>query len=249
MIIEHDLASDPLPEALPREGSAGAGSVSSAMWDAALGHAGLDDLLASPENRLAVAAASIARAPSSTAASAPDSQLTASGFAQLNKYLNKAWYRSGLPVQVHDDSTQAVYTTLLQAVGRQRFDRLVGDIGHSGIRDTLSRETSEGVSFFRAVDMVKKRAMREKVHQSLDSVDVPAEPARRRGTDAMRAALRDAMDQTLSPREAALINDTMMGKTPAEIALEWGVAPKTVSNEKARVLAKLREALIDHELN
>ena len=34
-----------------------------------------------------------------------------------------------------------------------------------------------------------------------------------------------------------------MGKTPAEIALNWGVAPKTVSNEKARVLHKLRGVL------
>ena len=40
-----------------------------------------------------------------------------------------------------------------------------------------------------------------------------------------------------------------MGKTPAEIALEWGVAPKTVSNEKSRVLQKLRVALVDHEMN
>jgi RNA polymerase sigma factor (sigma-70 family) len=65
----------------------------------------------------------------------------------------------------------------------------------------------------------------------------------------MRAALQDAIDQNLSPREAALIHDTLMGKTPAEIAQQWGVAAKTVSNEKSRVLQKLREALVDHELN
>jgi DNA-binding CsgD family transcriptional regulator len=40
-----------------------------------------------------------------------------------------------------------------------------------------------------------------------------------------------------------------MGKTPAEIADQWGVAPKTVSNEKTRVLQKLRLALADHEMN
>ena len=45
-----------------------------------------------------------------------------------------------------------------------------------------------------------------------------------------------------SVREAALIRDTLMGKSPAEIADEWGVAPKTVSNEKTRVLQKLRLA-------
>jgi DNA-binding CsgD family transcriptional regulator len=41
----------------------------------------------------------------------------------------------------------------------------------------------------------------------------------------------------------------MMGMTPAEIALQWGIAPKTVSNEKARILQKLRTALGNHELN
>jgi DNA-binding CsgD family transcriptional regulator len=35
-----------------------------------------------------------------------------------------------------------------------------------------------------------------------------------------------------------------MGKTPSEIALQWGVAPKTVSNEKTRVIQKLRDALV-----
>ena len=40
-----------------------------------------------------------------------------------------------------------------------------------------------------------------------------------------------------------------MGKTPAEIAQQWGVAPKTVSNEKTRVLQKLRDILASHELN
>ncbi len=53
----------------------------------------------------------------------------------------------------------------------------------------------------------------------------------------------------MNPREAALIEDTLMGKTPAEIAVQWGVAPKTVSNEKTRVIQKLRAALAGHELN
>ena len=42
----------------------------------------------------------------------------------------------------------------------------------------------------------------------------------------LRAALQEAIQHTLSPREAALIQDTLMGKTPAEIAIQWGVAPR-----------------------
>jgi DNA-binding NarL/FixJ family response regulator len=97
--------------------------------------------------------------------------------------------------------------------------------------------------------MVKKRAQREKVHQSLENVDVPAQGGDQRPGAGLRAALQDAISQNLNPREAALIHDTLMGKTPAEIALQWGVAPKTISNEKSRVIQKLREALVDHELN
>jgi RNA polymerase sigma factor (sigma-70 family) len=105
------------------------------------------------------------------------------------------------------------------------------------------------VAFFRAVDMVKKRAQRERVYQSIDTVDVASSSRDQNLTAARRDALREAIAQTLSPREAALIEDTLMGKTPAEIATQWGVAPKTVSNEKSRVIQKLRDALAGHELN
>jgi RNA polymerase sigma factor (sigma-70 family) len=113
----------------------------------------------------------------------------------------------------------------------------------------FSRETSEGLDFFRAVDMVKKRAQRERIHQSLESVDVPSTPREQATSAARRAALQEVIDHALNPREAALIQDTLMGKTPAEIAQQWGVAPKTVSNEKTRVFQKLRDVLADHELN
>jgi RNA polymerase sigma factor (sigma-70 family) len=96
--------------------------------------------------------------------------------------------------------------------------------------------------------MVKKRAQRERIHHSLESVDIAAVESGS-GPATLRDALREAIQQTLSPREAALIKDTLMGKTPAEIADQWGVAPKTVSNEKTRVLQKLRTALADYEMN
>jgi RNA polymerase sigma factor (sigma-70 family) len=249
IVAERDLHPDPLPEPLtPTEGTP-ASAVSSATWDAALGRTRLAELLSDPQTRNPSTAATVTTTASPTVASPPDSQAIASGLTQLNKYLSRTWYRAGIPVQLHDDSSQAVYAALLQTLGRPQFDSLVGDVGNWGIRDVFSRETSDGLAFFRSVDMVKKRAQREKVYQSLDSVDVPSQPGEQGVGTAMRAALQDAIDQTLSPREAALIHDTLMGKTPAEIALQWGVAPKTVSNEKSRVLQKLREALVDHETN
>ncbi len=240
MIAERDLLTDPLQEPRPVGEDGTSTAVSSATWDAALGHARLAEFLSHPE--------AVATATAATPTTTPDSRAISSGLTQLNKYLTRTWYRAGIPAQLHDDSSQAVYATLLQVLGRTQFDSLVGEVGHWGIRDVFSRETSEGVTFFRAVDMVKKRMQREKVHQSLDAIDVPA-PQSDQGRTALRAALQDAIDQNLTPREAALIKDTLMGMTPAEIAHRWGVAAKTVSNEKTRVLQKLREALVDHEMN
>ncbi len=228
----------------------GSHAVSSATWDAALVQTELSDILGSTSGSIGATASSPVVASEPRVAPAPtDTKALTSGLTQLNKYLSRAWYRAGISPQLHDDSSQAVYATLLQKLGRGSFDSLISDVGNWGIKEVFTRETSEGVAFFRAVDMVKKRAQRERIHQSLDSLDV-AGPTNEPGDGASRKqALQEAIEHSLSPREAALIQDTLMGKTPAEIADQWGVAPKTVSNEKTRVLQKLRMALADHEMN
>jgi RNA polymerase sigma factor (sigma-70 family) len=108
----------------------------------------------------------------------------------------------------------------------------------------LSRETADGPDFFRAIDTVKKRAQRERTFQPLDTIDVASAPPGEDARAVRRGALQEVIDRSLTPREASLVHDTLMGKTPAEIASQWGVAPKTVSNEKTRVIQKLREALV-----
>ena len=232
LAAEHNILADPTTGPMPV--LTDQPTFSSAAWDAALVQTHLADLLSGPSS---------ATGPGSATATTSDPAALASGLAQLNKYLSRAWYRAAIPAQIHEDSSQAVYATLLQHLGRDRFDALVSDVGHSGIKDVFTRETNEGLAFFRAVDMVKKQAQRERMHQSLDTVDVPASSVTSEAL-AWREALREAIDHNLSPREASLINDTLMGKTPAEIALHWGVAPKTISNEKTRVLQKLRDVLL-----
>jgi hypothetical protein len=164
----------------------------------------------------------------------------ASGLAQLDRYLSRAWYRAGIAVHMHDDCSQAVYVSLLQTLGRERFDSLVSEIGRAGIRDVLGRETAEGPGFFRVIDTVKKRAQRERRLLSLEAACFSiGDGGRVRHED-----LREAIGRSLNPREAALILATLAGETPAEIAGRWGVAPKTISNEKTRAMRKLREAIV-----
>jgi RNA polymerase sigma factor (sigma-70 family) len=219
-----DVAMVHEPVAAPR-GIPEAPSIPGSTWDAALVASQLDDLFGSGLDQANAA------------------ELSA-GLAQLDRYLARAWYRAGLAPQQHDDCTQAVYTTLLQTFGRDRFDQLLSEVGQFGIRDVLSRETADGPDFFRAIDTVKKRAQRERSFQPLDNVDAaslnkPVGPS----TD-WKNTLQEAILNSLSPREAALIQATLQGETPAEIAQQWGIAPKTVSNEKTRALQKLREVLV-----
>ncbi|MDR3618640.1 MAG: LuxR C-terminal-related transcriptional regulator [Paludisphaera borealis] len=208
-------------------------AVTDHAWDAALHDAGLDGLLSARASSYTAEPSIVPRA---------DAESTASGLLQLNKYLNRSWYRAAIPLQAHEDCSQAVYATLLQQLGRPRFDALLSDVGRGGVKEVFSRETTEGLDFFRAVDMVKKRAQRERVFQSIDSVDVAGSSSDLE-TRSWRDSLQEAIDRSLTAREASLIYETLKGKTPAEIALHWGVAPKTVSNEKTRVIQKLRDVL------
>jgi RNA polymerase sigma factor (sigma-70 family) len=201
-----------------------------ATWDVALLETRLADLLGP------------ARSPA-------DAEAIASGLSQLNRYLSRAWYRAGIPEGRHEDCSQAVYLTLLENLERDRFDTLVGDIGNLGIRDVVNRDTERGPAFFRTVDTVKKRAQRERTYQPLDLYEGLASPGDDEAQGLRREALREAIDGSLTPREADLICATLDGKTPAEIAAEWGVTPKTVSNEKCRVIQKLRELLADGDLD
>lgn len=217
--VPHDLLTLTSPLEAPAPSP-----VSGTAWDTALDQTRLAELLGQPSD-------------------GADSEAISAGIAQLNRYLSRAWYRAGVPAQMHDDCSQAVYMTLLQNLGRQQFDSLMAEIGHSGIRDVLSRETAEGPDFFRAVDTVKKRAQRERSFQPLDTIDVVASSQEDETQLQRRGAIREAIAQSLNPREAALIHATLNGATPAEIASRWGVAPKTVSNEKTRVIQKLRTVL------
>ena len=174
-----------------------------------------------------------------------DTASVGAGLRQLDRYLSRAWARAGIPSSHQEDCTQAVHTAMLEELGRPAFDQMLASVGRDGVPQVLNRETTLGPDFFRAVDMIKKRAVRQRTHLAID--DQP-EPAARTvggdGAEAWRGVLNEAINRSLKPREADVIRATLQGFTPAEIAQQWGVAPKTVSNEKTRALAKLREALV-----
>ena len=217
------LLAHPVAEVIPVDAGVGADIATQEAWDVALGTAEVDDLIG---------------------LGSTDPADVSAGLGQLDRYLARAWSRAGLTSQQFDDCSQAVYASLLQTLGRSRFDSLLGEIGQVGIRDVLSRETADGPDFFRAIDAIKKRAQRERSFQPLDGVDIATTATRLDGPDDdWKSTVQEAIAQTLNPREAAVIQATLQGETPAEIANAWGVASKTVSNEKSRAFQKLRDAL------
>ncbi len=227
----------PLPADVAAPPEAITSTHSHAAWDVALDHAAFVDLIGPAQTD--VSSSDTATFPAQT-----DSQAVESGLGQLHRYLARSWSRAGIPPQQFEDCSQAVYATLLQQFGRDGFDQTLSEIGREGIPTVLNRDTQRGPDFFRAIDMVKKRALRQKTHLALDDqLDLP-EPAGTDGASAdWRGALNDAIARSLNAREADLIQATLQGFSPAEIASRWGVAPKTVSNEKTRALNKLRKAL------
>ncbi|WP_233579067.1 LuxR C-terminal-related transcriptional regulator [Tautonia sociabilis] len=228
---EHGVLPDPVLDA---EATHAIGSpIDSAAWDAALDQALRSEFFPLPESESGSSAA-LAEAPA-------DAEAIRGGLSQLDRYLSRSWARAGLPPQKFDDCTQAVYLTLLKQLGRPGFDGLMAAVGILGIREVFSRDREEGATFFRAIDATKKRAQRERTLRSLDDgLDAP--PSESRDRDACED-LDEAIDLALTPREAELIRATLAGETPAEIADRWGVAPKTVSNEKTRAFQKLRSFL------
>ena len=180
-------------------------------------------------------------APSRPAAPSTDPRAAFdAGLGQLTRYLARAWSRAGVGAGRHDDCTQAVHLGLIEAWGPDRYVDLVGRVGSRGVRATLGRGTSAGLDFLRAVDRVKKRELRARCHLPLDPAT--ADCGDRLGPD--REVLREAVAGLTVPREAELLAATLASDGPAAIAARWGLAAKTVSNEKTRVLNKLRVAML-----
>jgi DNA-binding CsgD family transcriptional regulator len=177
-----------------------------------------------------------------------DTALVRNGLDQMSRYLGRAWARAGIAPQQFDDCTQSVFAALLEDLGTDGFSLLASGVGQHGVRQVLNWESDPGPEFFRAVDRIKKSTQRARVFLPLDAEAAGSDgvalvdPNSAARSDRAEA-LREAIASTLTPREAELIQATIEGRTPAEIAAAWGMAPKTVSNEKSRVFGKLREAL------
>ncbi len=209
-----------------------------ATWDAALDQTVVEDVVGSTEAHCNVL---------HTTSEAQDPSLSA-GFDHLNRYLNHVWKRAGISDQQFEDCTQSVYLNLLERQGPSKFAQVVSEIGTDGIHQALPEGTETRLDFFRALDATKKRVQRSerRISPLEDAERLPANDGSQLSLIEDRQAVDEIAAKLLTPRESDWLRAFLDGRSPAEIAENDGVSAKTVSNVKAQVIAKLRDALADH---
>src|SRR5207245_3824567 len=100
----------------------------------------------------------------------------------------------------------------------------------------LRGEGEEHREFLRAIDAVKKRTQRaRKFTSAVELVADAREPGQRR-LDEDREVLRQAAEELLSPRQQRILQLSMEGWSPNEVAEELSIPVERVSDEKYKAV-------------
>jgi RNA polymerase sigma factor (sigma-70 family) len=151
--------------------------------------------------------------------------------ADMGRYCTTCWRNARLPIDSWSDCTQDVFSRMLERVPTDSWTRV------------LQGEGVERREFLRAIDAVKKRRQRaRKWTGSLDGVADRRE-LHNRSVDAERAAVREAAVELLTPRQQRILEMSCEGWSVQDMAGELNLPPQRVSDEKYKVVQKLRTRL------
>jgi len=175
---------------------------------------------------MALGAALTALGPQAAAVQAKETATRA--VADMGRYCTTCWRNARLPIDSWGDCTQEVFGRLLERVPTHAWDRVLGDEG------------PEHREFIRAIDAVKKRTQRaRKWSYGLDGVADRRE-LHGRTVDDERAAVREAAEEVLTPRQQRILQMTCEGWSVHETAQELKLPAERVSDEKYKAVQKLR---------
>ena len=168
-------------------------------------------------------------------AEAKTTETTGRAVNDMGRYCTTCWRNARLPLDYWNDCTQEVFSRMLERVPTHAWTRVLQDEGE------------ERREFLRAIDAVKKRTQRaRKVSGSLDGVADRRE-LHSRSMDDERAAVRQAAEEVLTPRQQRILQMSCEGWSVHEMAGELRLAPERVSDEKYKAVCKLRAHLRDEE--
>jgi RNA polymerase sigma factor (sigma-70 family) len=141
----------------------------------------------------------------------------------ISRYCTTCWRNARLPADDWSDCTQEVLRRLLERLEPEAWEQV------------LAREGEERKEFIRAIDAVKKRSQRQR--QVAQLVEDPSATTACRDE---RAALQEAADRVLTPRQRQILELTCDGWSVADIASELDTQAQRISDEKYKAITKLR---------
>ena len=162
---------------------------------------------------------------------APAAEVSHRAVSDISRYCTACWRNARLHPDSWNDCTQEVFCRLLERVGPETWDQV------------LQAEGEERRELIRAIDAVKKRSQRARKH--LDSVETL--PDRRdpevRRLEEERAAVRDAAQEVLSPRQYRIVQMSLDGWSVHDVARELRLPAARISDEKYKAVRKLQDYL------
>jgi RNA polymerase sigma factor (sigma-70 family) len=162
---------------------------------------------------------------------APAAEVSHRAVSDISRYCTACWRNARLHPDSWNDCTQEVFCRLLERVGPETWDQV------------LQAEGEERRELIRAIDAVKKRSQRARKH--LDSVETlpdGRDPEVRR-LEEERAAVRDAAEEVLSPRQYRIVQMSLDGWSVHDMARELHIPAARISDEKYKAVRRLREHL------
>jgi RNA polymerase sigma factor (sigma-70 family) len=168
---------------------------------------------------------------SAAAQPAQAGEATGRAVADMGRYCTTCWRNARLPIDSWGDCTQEVFSRMLERVPTDAWSRV------------LQAEGDERREFLRAIDAVKKRTQRaRKWTSSLDGIADRRE-MHTRSLDEERAAVREAAEEVLTPRQQRILQMSCEGWSVHQMAGELKLPPERVSDEKYKAVCKLRAHL------
>jgi RNA polymerase sigma factor (sigma-70 family) len=160
------------------------------------------------------------------------SDATTKAVADISRYCTACWRNARLHPDSWTDCTQEVFSRLVERIAPETWARVLKDDGE------------ERREFLRAIDTVKKRTQRSR-KWSAAPVDVVADrrELHERSLADERAAVREAAEELLTPRQQRILQLSFDGWSVHDIAGELRLPADRVSDEKYKAVRRLRAHL------
>lgn len=159
---------------------------------------------------------------------AETSEISPNAVDAVSRYCQACWRNAGLPPDRWGDCTQQVFTRLLQTIDRAKWSMILGSDGE------------ERKEFVRAIDAVKKQTQRVRKGGPL-TADIPDwRISDKAHISEQRAAVAQAAESVLSPRQQRIVELSAGGWAVPEIAADLGTSVERISDEKYKAIRKLR---------